>query len=202
MIDVPGTEYIYHDKRKDWYRVLKKIKGKMTHFGGHKSLICALMIRDWCIEDGWSRPYPKPPHEYKSKYRCVDTYIYKYIGEGMTSYTIQRKIHGKTQRFGVYKTLENALVMRDYLDKTDWQRLPSKPTMNITKIQSGKYMIFKCNSVDGVRHKTSYGVFDCLSDAVDELEKIKSVGWDFDAWCELVDERVDDETVWLNRRVY
>ena len=58
MEGVPGTKYISYHKSDKRFSVQKSINGKVKSLGGYKTLIGALMIRDYCIANNW-KPYPK-----------------------------------------------------------------------------------------------------------------------------------------------
>ena len=112
MKAIKGTKYItcmqaYNGKT--WYIVQKTINGVAYNFGTARTLIEALMIRDWCIVNNWKKRYPKT-HSTGEKYiRKVKGYFY-----------VQKVVNGKLEHFGSFKSLEDAIVERDLLIKYNW----------------------------------------------------------------------------------
>ncbi|MBR3213186.1 MAG: hypothetical protein IKF79_01605 [Methanosphaera sp.] len=111
MREVIGTKYITCSKirGKTWYPVQKRIDGKTCHFGTGRTLIEALMIRDWCVMNNWEKSYPMP-------HSTGEKYIRKLQGY----YCIQKIVNGKFEHFGSFKTLEDAVKERDLLIQCNW----------------------------------------------------------------------------------
>ena len=57
MKGIPGTKYVCYKKNDDRYIVSKSINGKTKHLGSSKTLIGALMMRDYSQANNW-KPYP------------------------------------------------------------------------------------------------------------------------------------------------
>jgi len=111
MRGINGTKYITCSKikGKTWYIIQKRIGDTTCHFGTGRTLIEALMIRDWCIMNNWEKKYPMP-HSTGEKYiRRFRGYFY-----------IQKVLNGKLEHFGSFKTLEEAIKERDLLVKYNW----------------------------------------------------------------------------------
>lgn len=178
MRDIPCTEYII--KSNNGYYISKRVNGKQTFLGWAKTLIIALMKRDWCMANDWKK-YPVAPCKYTSNYKVVSPYIYERKGKTKNTYLIRKTLGSKSYDYGSYDSLDVAKEIRDALMVTGWKRLPLNPLRHIKKTDAGHYLIQK--ELDG--KLDSFGTFDCLSDAVDEVELLESVGWDLDAWCDL-----------------
>ena len=51
--DVVEEKMLYIQKHRDYYRIRKSVKGKLTTFGYYSTLDDAVTVRDALIEDGW-----------------------------------------------------------------------------------------------------------------------------------------------------
>lgn len=104
MRNVPGTECI----RKHGilgYEIFKQLNGKYTYLGRGKTLIIALMKRDWCQENNW-KPYPSN---------------FRYIRETPSgNFIIEKTTNKKTKSYGTFRTLEEAQREVELLKKYDW----------------------------------------------------------------------------------
>ena len=166
MEGVPGTKYISYHKSDKRFSVQKSINGKVKSLGGYKTLIGALMIRDYCIANNW-KPYPKHKPETE-----------KYISyrKNLNVWEIIKNINGKNEYFGRYHTLKEAIKWRDYFIKNNWNldlRLIGTPNKNIY-YKLGKYRIIK--KIDGVDY--TFGSFNTLTEAEKRIEEIKLKGWE------------------------
>lgn len=104
MRGVPGTKYIKKHSI-DGYEIFKQLNGKWTYLGRGKTLIMALMKRDWCKANNWT-PYPSN---------------FKYIRKTRAgSYEIIKRINGKTESYGTFKTLKEAQEEVELLKKYEW----------------------------------------------------------------------------------
>ncbi|MBQ6220119.1 MAG: hypothetical protein IJH63_10280 [Methanobrevibacter sp.] len=165
MKGIPGTTNISYHKHDDRYSVSKFIDGKVKSMGGFKTLIGALMIRDWCQANNW-QPYPKK--------RSAD---WKYIQyrEDLDVYEIIKNINGKNEYFGRYHNFEEAKKWRDYFQSNGWnvnERLVGSINKNI-KFHNGKYRIYK-----NIDYKEYYfGSFDSLEEATNRLFMLRREGW-------------------------
>ena len=110
MRGVPGTSNIGYDRKNNKYRVDYVENGKIKRLATARTLIEALMIRDWCKENDWK------PFIHRSKFIQKQPYggyqIYKHFKQKDGSY--------KKHCFGCYNTIEDAIEERDLLIKYDW----------------------------------------------------------------------------------
>lgn len=193
MKSMEGTKYVY--PVKGGYNVLKRVDGKQVNFGFSKTLIGALMIRDYCISHDWSRKYPKQPCKHISNYQAVDKHIYAYTGKTGTTYRVNKTINQKNVDYGSYDSLEKAQYIRDAVKANNWKPLPRNPVKHITKTPQGHYIIQKW--LDG--KPQTFGTFTCLTDAVSEVEKLIECNWDMDVLCDLTGTDDDMGEVWVKR---
>lgn len=166
MRDVPGTNNIGFHKTDNRYNVSKSINGKVKHLGSYKTLIGALMIRDWCMANNW-KPYPthKSEDEKYIQYR-----------EKLKVYEIIKRINNKNEYFGRYHTLEDAKKWRDYFIEHDWNlnlRLIGTLNKNIY-FKQGKYRIFK--NLNGKDYY--FGSFNTFEEAEQRVSEIRLKGWE------------------------
>ena len=193
-------EYIYENKRKGGFDIRKKVGDTNKYLGYGRTLIEALMKLDWCKANDWE-PYPHSP----PSYIVVDN-------DGL--FRVQKTINKRSRYYGRYPDKGTCRRVVEVLKKIDWDvelwteirdifgmvtRRDNWLPRYVTLLRSGHYGISKIT--DGVSRY--YGTFNSLDDVKREVELLESVDWDFDAWCELVDERNDDgDIIWLNRRMY
>ena len=110
MRGVPGTENIAHYKSIDRYLVVKTMEGKLKRLATGRTLIEALMMRDWCKVNNWRKFIYR--HQYIQKNRSGSYGIYKdFKDENGNNYRLQ---------FGTFNTFEEAQKERDLLIKYDW----------------------------------------------------------------------------------
>ena len=112
-----------------------------------------------------------------------------YFDKRNGNYIITKTISGNKYNFGSYKSLEDARNARDYFEKNGWvncldERLKftcKKPT----------YIIWlKSRRVWQIRKRINgkceiFGQFKNYDDAVDEVELLKEVNWDWEDLCSL-----------------
>ena len=194
MKGVPGTENISYCNTDKVFKITKRIKGHQKFLGSSKTLIGALMIKDWCKANNWKR---------YSKSNTKSTEPYIRVRDKSSSdykYSVAKVIDGKEWTFGSFPTLEEAIVRRDYCVKHNWSLdlIPKDPLRHITisVINNGKIRY-------DVRHKengstVSYGRFDTLRDAMHERDLCEANNWDSEVLCEL-DERENGKTIYLNK---
>ena len=166
MRDIPGTTNISYHKNDDRYSVSKFINGKLRNLGGFKTLIGALMIRDWCMANDW-KPYPKK--------RGEDMRYIQYR-QDLNVYEIIKRINGRNEYFGRYHDLSEAKKWRNYFIEQDWdinQRLLGTINKNIY-FKSGKYRIIK--NING--KDIMFGSFNTLAEAEKRLYDIRLKGWE------------------------
>ena len=104
---------------------------------------------------------------------------------GAESYNIVKTINGKKRRLGHGTTLIIALMKLDWCKANGWKPYPKSDMMYINKTRAGTYNIKKQYLVDGKIKTVNYGNFSSLEDAQSERDKLVSVDWDIDAWCDL-----------------
>jgi len=191
---IPGTENIAWIKSEKKFIISKRINGRPKFLGSHKSLICALMIRDYCKAHNWSK-YPK------SKNKTGEHHIVQRNKDPFQKYTVYKIINGVHVTFGSYATLEEAITRRDECIKHNWDRdllIPQDPFKYID-IVLNKDLTLKYT----VRHKennstVNYGLFDNFTDAMYERDLLVANNWDSEVMCNL-DERTNGEIIYLNR---
>lgn len=109
MRGIVGTELI--SKHKYGYQINTEGNSKTRkYYGFGRTLIEALMIRDWGMNNEW-KPFPKPTNS-----KTNERYIHK-IHRG---YAIIKSVNGKLQYFGIFDKLEDAILERDLLEKYNW----------------------------------------------------------------------------------
>lgn len=102
----------------------------------------------------------------------------KYISyrKHLDVYEIIKVINRKTEYFGRYHSLEDAIKWRDFFIENEWNtdlRLIGTPNKNI-KFNHGKYLIYK--NIDG--KEFSFGSFDNYEDAEKRVNEIRLIGWE------------------------
>lgn len=102
MRGIPNTRNII--KQDDGYYIRKYINGKHIYLGYGKTLIIALMRLDWCRANNW-----KPYRPDKS-----------YIQKTEWGYTLRKWNGERTEHFGLFKTLDEAIKERNLLMRCDW----------------------------------------------------------------------------------
>lgn len=104
------TKYIYKTKNNT-YHIRKTKNGEVNYFGSGKTLIEALMKRDYFEAEGWVKPSFTPSYISKTgdgKFVIKRTYWDKDTGSVTT-------IH-----FGVFSSYEDAEEEVELLKKYDW----------------------------------------------------------------------------------
>ena len=107
MYGVEGTRYI--NKAKNDFTIVKRINGKATYLGRGKTLIIALMKRDWCEANGWE-PYPIPRY-------CI-----RQTPHGTFNLQKKKRINGVSQAIysANFPTYEEAKKEAELFEKYDW----------------------------------------------------------------------------------
>lgn len=99
-------------------------------------------------------------------------------------YIVRKYRNGEHLYLGCGKTLIIALMKRDWCMANDWKPYP-RPNKYIYKMSNGSYQIVKKGVRNGEYYIDCLGTYRTLSDAQSERDKLVSVGWDLDAWCDL-----------------
>jgi len=175
MKGISGTENIYY--KNGYYTVSKVINGLTCYVGNCKTLIQALMIRDWAEQNNWKK-YPKikpiPKHKPCNPLRNIQK-------TQSNKFTIRKSINYKTYSFGSYNTLEEALKFRDYFERNNWpltERFKYSTPEFIQKV-GDKFKVEKSfgNRVKGNRKRYSYGTYDTLEEAIQRRDECIKNDW-------------------------
>ena len=107
MYGLPNTKYI--NKAKNDFTIVKKINGKATYLGRGKTIIIALMKRDWCEANNW-KPYPTPQY-------CI-----RKTHSGTYNLTKKKRINGTSRAIysANFPTYEDAKNEAELLNKYGW----------------------------------------------------------------------------------
>lgn len=109
MRNIPNTSNISFNKQKNKYEVVVFIGKKAKRLATGRTLIEALMMRDWCRENNWNKFVYRSQHIQET--RCGRFQIYKDIKKDGSS---------KRETFGTFSSFEEAQKERDLLMKYDW----------------------------------------------------------------------------------
>jgi len=178
MRDIPGTEYI-HKMPTGHYQITRKMNYRTVSFGTYKTLVQALVARDWFESINWNPTFRL--HLSKSNHiEKLPSGRYEVCRQPMTE-TGQTKVS-----YGTFDTIEEArhqvLLCKTFgwdlrLKPFDCMRYIEKrirPTGTVT------YRI--------VRRGEYFGTFETLEDAQFERDWLVMFGWDLERVCELADE--------------
>ena len=176
------------------YKIQKYSNGKNRYYGTYKTIIEALMARDIFLKDGWSKPHKKNPHPHIYPVKPTKKPFHHIYPTVNGKYQLTHIVDGVLHTYGTYRTKVEALVARDRCEAENWENY-IKPC-HIFNFRDDKYIIMKV--IDG--RLEYFGIYNTLEEAEAEVEVLRSVGWDFDLWCE-VDDRVDGRVVYLNKSV-
>lgn len=198
MKNVFGTEYISFCKEDNNFRVHKRIKGVQKLLGSNKTLIGALMIRDWCEVNNWQK-YPK------KNTKSTEAYIrIQEKADPLYRYRVAKVINGKEYSFGSFPTLKEAKECRDNCIKHNWdlELIPKDPLrfigFNVRKDGKIKYDIYHKENGSSIH----YGLFDTIHEAMQERDLLEKHNWDTDVICEALDMRANNKTIFLGREMY
>lgn len=198
MKDIPGTENISYCNTHKVYKVSKRINGPQRFLGSSKTLIGALMIRDWCQAHDWKR-YPK------SDTKSTEAYIrIQEKADPLYRYRVAKVINGKEYSFGSFPTLKEAKECRDNCIKHNWdlELIPKDPLrfigFNVRKDGKIKYDIYHKENGSSIH----YGLFDTIHEAMQERDLLEKHNWDTDVICEALDMRANNKTIFLGREMY
>ena len=170
MRGITGTQNIsFHPSTKQ-YSVQKRFNGINHYVGSFKTLIQALMARDWAVINNWQH-YPRQT-----------TTGEKYITRANSgTYCVTKKIKGKTKYYGGFKTLEEAVKYRDFIVSKGWSSnyKYENPMKGIVKTKYGYYV--QCY----VKQKHHYvGRFNTLENAIEVRDLFIKYEGDWDLICE------------------
>lgn len=107
MYGVLGTKNIH--RAGDEFTIIKTINGKVTYLGRGKTLIIALMKRDWCEANNW-KPYP------------IQKYCIKQTPSGTYNLQKKKRINGVSRAIysANFPTYEEAKKEAELFEKYDW----------------------------------------------------------------------------------
>lgn len=108
MKEFYGTEMI--SKHADGFDIWNRTVNPPEYYAHCKTLIQALMIRDYGVANNW-KPFPKS--------HTSETHE-PYIHKRKRGYCIIKQINGKLTYFGIYDKIEDAIAERDLLIKYNW----------------------------------------------------------------------------------
>jgi len=98
-------------KENDRFFISKKILDKEIIFGNFESLEKAKSLKRKLIDNAWFLNFQSKPLKYG-----------KYINKTVNKrFSIVKDFNGKTKRFGYYKNLDQALMVRDDLVSANWE---------------------------------------------------------------------------------
>ena len=194
MKGVPGTENISFCNTDKVFKVTKRFNGPQKFLGSSKTLIGALMIRDWCQVNNWEK-YPK------SDTKSTEPYIrVQEKADPIYRYRVAKVINGHEYSFGSFPTLKEAKECRNNCINHNWslELLPSNP-LRFIQFVLRKDGIIKYN-IHRKEGNTSinYGLFDTVHEAMAERDLLEQCNWDYDAVCESLDDTLDGRILFLN----
>ncbi|MCR5027027.1 MAG: hypothetical protein K6A34_06270 [Methanobrevibacter sp.] len=107
MYGIPGTKNIH--RAYDEFTIIKKINGKTIYLGRGKTLIIALMKRDWCEANNW-KPYP------------IQRYCIRQTPYGTWNLTKKKRINGTSKAIysANFSTYNEAKKEAELFEKYDW----------------------------------------------------------------------------------
>ena len=144
--------------------------------GTAKTLIQALMVRDWCKANNWKH-YPK---------RTCGLTGEKYITQNKKGhYIVGKHIKDRTHYYGFFRTLEEAIEYRDFIVNKGWSSNHKfhKPLQNIRKTIHGTYQVYKM--INGVN--TYFGTYNSLEEAKEVRRLVEKYNGDWDLMLECED---------------
>lgn len=166
------TKYI--SKVGNSFRIAKSINGKIKYFGHYSTLEEAITVRDKLIDNGWDESLARKGTTEKGN---------RGIHRTIRGYDVVKRIDGVLYNFGTFKTLEDAINERDFLEannyflddiEDDEEIVEEKYDEYIFLKKDGKYYLE--NEIDG--ENRIFGIFDNPLDAVaSRLDCIKN-NWD------------------------
>ena len=187
MRGVEGTKYISKTKCRGhtYYSIERTINGKSRFFGSGKTLIEALMKRDWVESNNWTTKYP-------TQFKCDEKYINR---RNSGTYVVEKTINGKHRYYGGFNNLEDAVKFRDYCIKNGWSSncVYQNPMKNIQK-RHGNYQVKVY-----LNGKNQYvGTFKSLENAMEVRDLFIKYNGDWDLICEGFEF---DEECWMEGKL-
>ena len=134
----------------NYYKVNKKINGKLKFFGSFKDKNNAIVLRDLLVENGWVES--GIPKEFFSDHSSSNEGKHgKYIIFANGFFKVNKVIEGKNKVFGSFENVDNAHRLRDLLIKNDWDKsnIPREflndHTYSKKEMKFGDYIKFNYN---------------------------------------------------------
>ena len=108
-----NTETPNISKNGGSFQVMFMFKGKKEYFGIYNTIEEAIVVRDKIASDldNWKSYLPTKPKDKPNRY----------ITKNGNGFQIQKRINGSLKYFGTYKTLEEAIEVRDKLESNNWE---------------------------------------------------------------------------------
>ena len=107
---IEGTENIFFSKKSRKWKVFIVRNRRTKHLATGRTLIEALMMRDWCRANDWQKFIYRTQyiqHTHENSYQ-----IYKDFKNDDGSY--------RREHFGCFRSLESAIRERDWLIECNW----------------------------------------------------------------------------------
>jgi len=128
-----NMKYIHYDKRNGTYMLSKRINGRSVYIGCTTEYPLIQKLKKKCKEADWDYDKLMEIKEYFMLHKGVleekygkkrqEKYIYELKDRPCKSYQITKKDrYGRIQYYGVYRTLNHAVKVRDELIKNNWNR--------------------------------------------------------------------------------
>lgn len=186
MIGIPGTEYIHPHKTSGGYQITKRFGKSHKSMGYGKTLIEALVKRDWVIANNW-KPYPRTTITNEKHIRLVDNH-----------YKVMKRIKGNYKTYGSFETLEEAVKYRDFIISKCWSTnyIYKNPMRHIYQNPRGRRKWYIEKQVNG--KLINFGSFESLEECQKERDLLEKLDWDLDVWC----EHDSGEREWLTDKLY
>lgn len=126
-------KYIHYDKRAGAYSLSKKVNGRSVYIGSTTEKPLILKLKKKCQEADWDYDKLMEIKEYFMLHKGVleekygkkrqEKYIHELKDRPCKSYQIMKQDkYGRKQYYGVYRTLNHAVKVRDELIKNNWNR--------------------------------------------------------------------------------
>ena len=107
---IPDTSNISWSRRGNNYIVFIVDGKSKVQLASGRTLIEALMMRDWCREHGWIKfVYPR---QYIQELPCGTFQVFKDFKQADGTY--------RREHYGCFRSLESAIKERDWLIECNW----------------------------------------------------------------------------------
>jgi hypothetical protein len=204
-LNLPSKRFIEKNNSGNYSIRIRK-DNKRLYLGSYPTLFIAQNIRDiyvgndyqipqdsiieyngyyWVIEDKNGKikykGHYKDKQQAKDKLNELDTHnIIKYNNG---NYIIQKSIKNKNENFGSYKTLSEAIKIRNLLEEHQWSRTYFNEILYHTESYKNRNIYY-----DNIKRKykvlkifnniqKTFGTYDTLSEARKERDRLNKNGW-------------------------